>query len=137
MKQSITIRIIAPGVNRNCREIGINVANVMILRFASRVTSAHPHFFRCLLAFLYDNVGPSEVHNVHPIHPFLVKPPCRSNSHSERSNGDGARMFDNSDEPRKWQQYMPSCPLTPYSLFDSQAPRCPMLQVSDFFRVLR
>lgn len=43
----------------------------------------------------------NEVHNVHPIHPFLVKPPCRSNSRSERSNGEGARMIDSSDEPLK------------------------------------
>jgi len=41
------------------------------------------------------------VHNVHPIHPFLVKPRCQSNSPSERSNGDGARMFEISDEPLK------------------------------------
>src|SRR6266478_3545749 len=76
-----------------------------------------------LLGFLCGNVGPSEVHNVHPIHPFLVKPPCRSNCRSERPNG--ARALDNSDEPRKWQQYiyMPSCPLTPIpSPFDSGAP---------------
>ncbi|KAF8493233.1 hypothetical protein F5888DRAFT_1806331 [Russula emetica] len=43
----------------------------------------------------------NEVHNVHPIHPFLVKPPRQSNSRCERPNGDGARMFDNSDEPLK------------------------------------
>jgi hypothetical protein len=52
-EQSRTIcRIIAPGVNRNCQEIGINVANATTLRFASRVTSAHPHFFRTLISFL-------------------------------------------------------------------------------------
>ena len=101
-QSKIRRRIIAPDVNRNCQEIGINVANATISRSVSRVTSTHPHFFGCLLAFLCGNVVLSEVHHIHPIHPFLVKPPSRWDSRSEKSNGDGARMFDNSDEPRKW-----------------------------------
>ncbi|KAH9967512.1 hypothetical protein BC827DRAFT_1174689 [Russula dissimulans] len=42
----------------------------------------------------------SDVHNIHPIHPFLemrVMPPSRSHTHLERSNGDGT--YDNADEP--------------------------------------
>ena len=55
------------------------------------------------LAFSCNNVGYSDVHNIHPIHPFLerrIKPPSRSYSRPEGLDGDGA--YDNVDELCEW-----------------------------------
>jgi hypothetical protein len=50
----------------------------------------------------YNDVGHSDVHNIHPIHLFLemrVKPTCRSRNVQELSND--AEAYESTDEPCK------------------------------------
>lgn len=127
-------RTVVRDVSLCCQGIGTNAESAIALQFVERASGEYRQFLRSFC----DDVGISDVHNIHPIHPYLemrVKPVSRTRSRSEIS--DDTTDDDNVDEPCQRSHRSASIYAHVLRFDSSQAPWCPMLQVSASSQMLR